>query len=266
MQVPFASIVLMVINIIIGILIPIVISLYLNRKYHVKYSTFFIGFFTFLIFAYVLERLMHSLVLTSFLGNVIVSNIFFYALYGGFAAALFEESGRFVAYKFLIKDIDEKDDSTALMYGAGHAGIEILLILVASMISNIMISLSINNGTINDILAGMDEASMSQYVQAITALCATPSWYFILSLVERIFAFIAQLTMSLLVFRAIKEKNYLYLLISFLFHLLLDAISVIAQYFIANLVVVELIVALSVIIMVYVSTKLIPLKLNKNNN
>lgn len=266
MQVPFSSIIIMVIDIIIGLSIPLIFSIYLNKKFKVKFFNFFVGFFTFLIFAFVLERIMHNLILTSPLGNVIVSNIFFYALYGGFAAALFEEGGRFVAYKFLIKDIDEKNDSTALMYGAGHGGIEILLILVASMISNIMISLSINNGTINDMLIGLDENTIAQYMQAITVLCVTPSWYFILSLVERIFAFIAQLTMSLLVFRAIKEKNYLYLLISFLFHLLLDAIAVIAQYFIANLVVVELIVALSVIIMVYVSTKLIPLKLNKDNN
>lgn len=266
MQVPFSSIAIMVIDLIVGLLIPIVFSIYLNRKFKVKYFNFFVGFFTFLIFAFVLERILHNLVLTSPLGNVIVSNIFLYALYGGFAAALFEEGGRFVTFKFLIKDIDEKDDSTALMYGAGHGGVEILLILVASMISNIMISLSINNGAINDMLVGLDENTMAQYMQAINVLCTTPSWYFILSIVERIFAFIAQLTMSLLVFRALKEKNYLYLLISFLFHLLLDAIAVIAQYYIANLVIVELIVALSVAIMVYVTIKLIPLKFNKINN
>ena len=47
MQVPFASIVLMVINIIIGILIPIVISLYLNRKYHVSILLSLLGFLHF---------------------------------------------------------------------------------------------------------------------------------------------------------------------------------------------------------------------------
>lgn len=263
MQVASSSIVLMVMGIFVGLLIPIVVSIYLKRKYQAKFYTFFIGFFTFLIFAFVLERLMHSFILTSAVGNFIVSNMFFYALYGGFMAALFEEGGRFVAFKFLIKDIDEQDDSTALMYGAGHGGIEVLLILVASMISNLMISLSINNGTINDILSSMDETTLGQYTQAITALCATPSWYFILSIVERISAFTAQLCMSLLVFKAVKDKQYIYLLISFLFHLLLDAVAVLAQYIIGNLIVVELVILIMVILMVYLTLKLRPLDLNK---
>ena len=44
-----------------------------------------------------------------------------YAVYGGLMAALFEETGRYSAMRFLVKPMDFPN---AFMYGAGHGGVE----------------------------------------------------------------------------------------------------------------------------------------------
>ena len=263
MTVPFSSIAVMVTDIVIGILIPLCVSIYLKKKYNAKFKTFFVGVFTFVIFAYGLETLMHNLILSSSIGQTIVGNIYFYALYGGLAAALFEEGGRFLAFRYILKD-EKGDDSTALMYGAGHGGIEIILIMVAGMISNLIFTTAINNGSIYDMIAPLDADQQAAYYQTITTLCTTPSWFFLLVLWERLSAFVAHMCMSLLVFRAVRDNNNLYLLISFMFHLLLNASAVIFQNFVANYVAVEIFITVVVIIMVVITLKLVPLKLNRD--
>ena len=45
-----------------------------------------------------------------------------YALYGGLAAGLFEETGRLLAFRFILKPHTAR--ITALSYGIGHGGIE----------------------------------------------------------------------------------------------------------------------------------------------
>ena len=239
MTVPFSSIAVMAIDIVIGILIPLCVSIYLKKKYNAKFKTFFVGVFTFVIFAYGLETLMHNLILGSSIGQTIVGNFYFYALYGGLAAALFEE-------------------------GAGHGGIEIILIMVAGMISNLIFTAAVNNGSIYDMIATLDADQQAAYYQTITTLCTTPSWFFLLVLWERLSAFVAHMCMSLLVFRAVRDNNNLYLLISFMFHLLLNASAVIFQNFVANYVAVEIFITVVVIIMVVITLKLVPLKLNRD--
>ena len=60
----------------------------------------------------VLERIFHFLVLQSGAGTVIQGNIWLYALYGGLAAGIFEETGRFLAFRFVLRG--RQDRITAL--------------------------------------------------------------------------------------------------------------------------------------------------------
>lgn len=64
----------------------------------------FIGCGIFVGFAMILEQICHAIVLTV-TGDVIRDNIWLYAIYGGLAAALFEECGRWIAMKFCLKNI-----------------------------------------------------------------------------------------------------------------------------------------------------------------
>ena len=52
-----------------------------------------------------LEQLMHSLVLLKMgpVSKALSENLWLYALYGGLAAGLFEETGRYLTMRFLMK-------------------------------------------------------------------------------------------------------------------------------------------------------------------
>src|SRR3954453_12090483 len=83
-----------------------------------------IGAGVFFLFSQVLEKLMHAYVLS---GNPVTASWLQlhplgYALYGCLAAGLFEEVGRYLGMRFLVKDTG--NPGTAVAYGLGHGGIE----------------------------------------------------------------------------------------------------------------------------------------------
>jgi uncharacterized membrane protein YhfC len=51
-----------------------------------------------------------------------MSHTWLYAVLGALLAGLFEETGRFIAFKFLLKK--RTDRKTAISYGIGHGGFE----------------------------------------------------------------------------------------------------------------------------------------------
>ena len=57
------SIVFIVINMVLGILIPIVLLVYFKKKYKVSIKSFFVGCGVMLVFALILEQIVHSVVL-----------------------------------------------------------------------------------------------------------------------------------------------------------------------------------------------------------
>ena len=142
-------------------------------------------------------------------------------------AGLFEETGRFVTMKFLLKK-EQQNDHNALMYGIGHGGIEMTFILVIGMVNQLLYSVMINTGQTESLLAPLDASSKEVLQQAFESLVNTPPYMFLLSPVERLAAIIAQISLSVLVWIAVTRagKKFWYVL-AILLHLLLDAVAVI---------------------------------------
>ena len=69
------SIVMIIVNMILGVLIPVVIMVSFKKKYKACIKSFLVGCATMLLFAMVLEQLVHSVVLGSEIGTVIQGNI-----------------------------------------------------------------------------------------------------------------------------------------------------------------------------------------------
>ena len=243
-----ASVIVMLAGIVFIFALVIGLMLFYKRKYHTYLSTFLIGAATFILFALVLEQLMHVLVLFKLpVGEKIQNNIWLYALYGGLAAGVFEETGRWFAMKFLLKRKHDKPH-TALMYGAGHGGIEALLLGGLSLVSNMIYSFMINAGQeqmlLNQIPAEQLEAvqtSFNQLKEASPALfAAIPA--------ERVSAVTLHIALSVLVWTAVvKKKPPMYLLAIFL-HFLVDATAVLLKDKIPIAVLELLIFAMSVLV------------------
>ena len=112
-----------------AITIPVV--LIVAWKMYTKRSLvpFFVGIMVFITFSRMLEMIPHSLFLLSSnpVSKAINGNIILYTVYAALIAALFEETGRYLAFRFVLTKHPNKE--TAVTYGIGHGGIECILVL-----------------------------------------------------------------------------------------------------------------------------------------
>ena len=203
-MVPVSSLILMAVGAVLGIAVPVCLAVWLMRKYRARLSTILIGAGTFIVFALVLESIMHQLVLKGPNGPAIMGNTLLFAVYGGLAAGVFEETGRFLSMKFLLK----KEPSTALpgiAYGIGHGGAEMLIIFGITMISNFVVSALINAGLSGILFAKVPEDAAAQLQAQLNQLQTVGAGTLLTGLWERISALVLHLGLSMLVWVAVRK-------------------------------------------------------------
>lgn len=208
-----------------GVLIPFALLYYFRKRDGTKVMTFLIGAAVFAIFAVYLEDMFHALVFRTPAGNFLQSNILIYALYAGAAAGLFEECGRYAAFRFVLRN-DADDDHNALMYGAGHGGAEAIYVLTFGMVNNILTARMINSGEIASFLENLNGDDLAAATQAITTLAEADPRIFLIGIAERVFAIAAHIALSVLVWFAVQDKRNGYLFpTAIALHMLLDFVA-----------------------------------------
>ena len=212
--------------------LPAALCILLKRRTGAKLTDMLLGAVTFVLSALVLEQLLH-LAVNALFGEALANNLWLYALYGGAAAAVFEECGRLAAMKCFLKKRLTKQ--SALMYGVGHGGIEAVLIGGVSCISNLSTALMVNNGALEATLSGLDEAARAATMEAVSQLCALPPYTFYLVGVERLLALALQLCLSYLVYRAVRYRRRGFFAAALGVHFAVDAGVVILSGFLPTL-------------------------------
>ena len=243
--VPVSSIVCMAVSGLMGFLIPVVLLFYLKKKKKADLIPFLAGLSVMLIFALILESAVHSVVFKTGFGEKIYSTPWMYALYGGLMAGLFEEMGRLIAFRTVLRKYMDRNIN-AVMYGAGHGGFEAAVILGMTMVNNLMWSYMINSGRTQALTGGYTGEVLEQIQTSIRELCTTPSWQFLLAGLERILAVIIQIALSVLVWFAVKNKKRRYLFpAAILIHMAVDAGAVLLAQTDVPLPAVEAVIALA---------------------
>lgn len=241
-MVPVGTLVMLALCALVGIAAPVALAWYLVKKHHARLTTILVGAGVFFVFALLLEPLLHQVVLKGPNGAAITGNIWYYALYGGLAAGIFEETGRFLGMKFLLKK-EPNGALPAVAYGTGHGGMEVLMIFGVTMISNLAISLMINAGQADTILAAVPAETQGQVEAQFAQLQGLDAGELLLGFWERISALILQLGLSVIVWTAIRKGGkWLWLFpAAILLHALVDACAVILSKSV-SVTVVELII------------------------
>ncbi len=229
-MVPVSSLIMMAVNAVLGIAVPVCLSVYLVRKHHARLSTILIGAGTFILFALVLESIMHQLVLKGPHGASILDNTLRYAIYGGLAAGVFEETGRFLSMKFLMK----KEPSAPLpgvAYGIGHGGVEMLIIFGITMINNLVISALINSGQTDVIFSKVPDEAVEQLRSQLDQLQTIGVGTLIIGIWERFSALVLHLGLSMMVWVAVRKGGkWLWLFpAAIALHAIVDAGAVLLQ-------------------------------------
>lgn len=215
-----ASIAAMLVTLLICIGLPLGLCIFWKIRTKAKLSAFFIGCGTFFLFALVLEQILHVVVLTV-TGQRLTGNIWLYAIYGGMAAGLFEETGRFLAMRFCMSKSLNKQN--AIMYGIGHGGIEAVLITGVTYVSNLVMVFMINGGGLDAMLAVLDESTAATAYAQISQLWELAPSAFLMAGVERISAITLHIALSWLVYRAVKDKKIGFYALAVGIHFLVDA-------------------------------------------
>ncbi len=236
-----------------GILIPVLLFLIVRKKSGGSAKAFFVGCGVMFLFVMTLESALHGVILTSPAGAVIQGNIWLYGFYGGFMAGLFEETGRFLAFRTILKkQLD--NDGNAWTYGAGHGGFEAFFILVFNMLNTLIYVIVINNGGYEQVLAQLPEDQKAIFAEGIQNIVNTPAPMYLFSILERCSAIILQMALSLLVWLAVKKggKKLFYYPLAFLLHMLADSLMVIFNELVGNVFLTEmLILAEAVLVMAF---------------
>ena len=245
-----ASIIVMAVNALLGFAIPVFLAWWAVKKHNAKLSTILIGAATFFVFALVLESLVHKLVLAGDRGAAIQGNILYYALYGGLMAGLFEETGRFLSMKFLLKK-EPSETRPAVSYGLGHGGLEMILLFGFSMISLLTMAVMVNAGMTDMLLEKTPEASQAALTAQFDQLKTTTAGTYLYGLWERLSALTLHLGLSILVWTAVRKGGkWLWLFpAAILLHALVDGLAVIlsksAGYFAIETIILAMAVAVA---------------------
>ena len=204
MNIPTVNYIMFALQIAAGLLLPAALGLILRKKYGCRPLPFFVGCLVFLAFALVLESTVHNLVLTGALGEKILSTPWLYALYGGLAAGLFEECGRYLAFRMVLRKAQD-EDKNALMYGAGHGGFECFALLALTGVSNLVYALLLSRGQEALLTAQMTEASLAQWEALKLQLTQSAPGVYLLGIAERVLALALQLSLTVPVWFAAKD-------------------------------------------------------------
>ena len=224
-NVPVLSIVFMVVSLALAVALPVGAFLFFRFIKKADIMPFFIGCAVMILFAFVIEGAVNYMFANSSAGAKVMESILLTAVYGGIMAGIFEETGRFIAFKTVMKK-KRDNDANALMYGAGHGGIEALVILGATSVNNIIWSVIINTGSAGNLTSQLPGAVSGQVGEVIRTLMSTPAFDFLLGGVERIMAMVLQISLSVLVWFAVKNRRKLYLYpVAVLIHFFVDAFT-----------------------------------------
>ena len=199
---------------VLAITIPVV--LIVAWKMYTKRSLvpFWVGIMVFIAFSRMLEMIPHSLFLLSSnpVSKAINGNVVLYVIYAATVAALFEETGRYLAFRFVLTK--HPNNETAVTYGIGHGGIECVLVLGVTYIQYYAYGQLINSGSMDKMLSAYKDSSQSVDAlnQLITNIKGVTKMTCYMADLERISAMMVQIALSILVFQAVyvAGKKYMY--------------------------------------------------------
>lgn len=169
-------------------------------------------------------------------------------------SGLFEEGARYLILRWGAKGV--RDWKEGLLYGAGHGGIEAILIVGGTAISNLVLLL-----TADTVLAQLGQmppgqaAAVSAQVDAVRTLTWLP---IALSIWERAIAITLHIGLSLLVLLGVLRRNFRLVLAAMLIHAAFNGVALLALRY-SDAVTVEVVLTLVALLPLYLIRRLRPL-------
>jgi uncharacterized membrane protein YhfC len=210
-------------NWILMIAMPLILGWLINRSRSVGWRLFAIGCVTFIVsqighipFNYfVLPLLQEQIEPLTEMARLVITAVFL-----GLSAALFEEGMRFIGYRYWAKDA--RSWGKAMMLGAGHGGVEAIILGILVAINTIML-IAWQNDRFTVLIPSEQEPLIAA---VLDSFFSTPWYATILGAVERFFTIILHLSLSLMIMIAFVRRRPGWIAAAILWHAIVDAIAV----------------------------------------
>jgi uncharacterized membrane protein YhfC len=220
------SLVFMFFTLLVVFLFPIGLIVYLYRKERISLKAVLVGALVFVVFQFLTRIPLLSILYSQpwFQG---LSPWFYAIVIGGFSAGLFEESGRYLGFHYLLKK--ELSWKNGIAFGVGHGGIEAIGLVGLTYINNIVLSIMINTGIFDSVITPQIGAKAAFEVKNM--LLGLPPEMFLAAGLERVLTIIVHISLSLLVLYGVMNRKTIFLIYAILLHTLLNAPAVLIQYY-----------------------------------
>ena len=199
-----------------AIVLPVVIAIIWKVKKKEPFTTILIGAAAFILFAVIIEKLLQAVVIfptqmglpDHAISRFVNARPLLWAIIVALFPGVFEETGRLIAFKTVLRK--RKQRETSISYGIGHGGVEAMYILGVAYIEYIVFAFMINQGSFQTLIdqAAAQLPGQESTLADLAAQIATFSFGSLaLALAERVFAVLFHIGASILVFYACRDKG-----------------------------------------------------------
>ena len=254
------SIPALIMTVILMIVIPVGCFLYWRRKHiqQTNISYLIAGAIGFIISARVLELGVHyfCILADNPVSRFINGNTWAFVLYGTMMAGVFEECGRHVVFKYIMKK--DRTRENAVLYGIGHGGIEILAVILPAMILYLVIAILFSQGNVEEAMDQLKitEENAASALPSVQAAAAFDHGMMALNVMERLLAMLLHIGLTVIVYDGVCGAKRARLPLAIVLHMLADTFAALYQRGVVPLWAVEAWDALWAAMTAYIAVKL----------
>jgi uncharacterized membrane protein YhfC len=199
---------------------PFALYFTLRKRMTLSWANIGIGAATFFVAALVLEQILHYVVLVhpSGLSAFVKATKPVFVVYAVLAAGIVEETGRYIAMRFLVQRTGHP--GTAVAYGLGHGGLESILTGGLGMLSALTLALLFNDGVLQQFIVG--PKAMPTLTQVHAQFLHLTFFTASIAGLERLIAIGLHIALSLMVWRAVALRRIGFLFLAIVLHALAD--------------------------------------------
>ena len=213
--------------------IPVIFFIFWRRKHkeQTKISWLIAGAIGFIVSARVLELGVHyfCIIADNPVSRFINGSTAAFVLYGITMAGVFEECGRYLILKYVMKKNRTREN--AVLYGIGHGGIEILAVILPAMILYLAVAVLLSRGDAENALRALHitEETAAAALPSVQAAAAFDYAMMAMNVIERLLAMLLHIGLTVIVYHGVISGKKSRLPLAILLHMLADTFPALYQ-------------------------------------
>ncbi len=191
---------------------PIAYMIYCKKVLKASLVPVVAGVTVYLVAVIGFESILHQFIIygENPVAHFVNSNKWMYVLYIGLCAAIFEQAGRWLAFKFMLRKYTP--DDTALTYGIGHAAAQTIMPIGIGLAITTAMLISVKSTGYEEYLAMIGEEQAATFNEMLNSYTSAGTYSYLCTALEMLMVLVVQVGLSVLVYKSVRRENSTYLL------------------------------------------------------